>query len=339
MSRKVAFIGFRHGHINGLYAMLKESADAEIVGACEEDAEARAALEDSPVTITHDSYAAMLAEVECDIVACGDYYAIRGERVIQALEAGKHVMVDKPLCTRLDELERIEALARDKGLRVSCMLDMVDSPVFTTLRRVIQEGTIGEVHTVHFNGQHPLNYGARPQWYFEEGKHGGTINDIAIHAVDAIPWLTGQDVVEVTAARAWNARLKECSSFQDAAVLMLRLANGGAATGDVSYLTPEAQGYTFPVYWRFTLFGSDGVAETAGTWQRIDVYRKDKEGVQAVAFDPGRPGGYWEDFLADMDGDPNPGGLDMDRVLRSSRIALQAQHAADTGSFPVSTES
>jgi predicted dehydrogenase len=64
----------------------------------------------------------MLDEVEVDIVAVGDYYGVRGERVIAALERGKHVIADKPLCTSLAELDRIEQLAAEKGLSVFCQV-------------------------------------------------------------------------------------------------------------------------------------------------------------------------------------------------------------------------
>ncbi|MEZ4683286.1 MAG: hypothetical protein R2932_54665 [Caldilineaceae bacterium] len=55
------------------------------------------------------------------------------------------------------------------------------------LRNLIRSGLIGEIHAINFGGQHPLMLDTRAAWYFEPGKHGGTINDIAIHAVDAIP--------------------------------------------------------------------------------------------------------------------------------------------------------
>lgn len=335
MSLKLAFVGFRHPHINAFYALAKQRADVDVVAACEEDAETRTSLAGSDIAITHDSYNAMLADVDCDIVACGDYYAVKGTHIIAALQAGKHVIGDKPLCMKLEELDRIESLACETGLHVGCLLDLVDNAVFVTLHRVLQEGAIGEVHTIHFNGQHPLNYGVRPKWYFEEGKHGGTINDIAIHAIDAIPWLTGRSIVEITAARGWNARLKQHPAFQDGGAVMLRLDNGGVVTGDVSYLTPDAQGYTFPVYWRFTMFGSEGAIEAGYTSNAVTVYRKDDKNVRTIPLDAGRPGGCFDDFLADIAGAPRPGGLDMARVFRSSRIALLAQRAADSYCFPV----
>lgn len=334
MSLRVAFIGFRHGHITSLYKLLQAREDVEIVAACEEDAPTIESLAEGEVVITHDSYTTMLDEVDCDVVACGDYYSIRGPRLIAAMERGRHVIGDKPLCTRIGELDTIAALAREKDLRVGCMLDLGDLAPYVTLRDVIRRGMIGEVHCIVFQGQHPLKYGSRPQWYFEEGKHGGTLNDIAIHAVDIVPWLTGHAVAEITSARAWNAKLREVPFFQDGAVCMLTLDNGCAVLGDVSYLAADTLGYKMPNYWRMNVAGADGVAETACTDTSVKVWRHEAEEVEEVPVLPARSGGYFEDFLLDLAGTPSADGLTTARVLRSASVALQLQAAADQKRFP-----
>lgn len=334
MSLRIAFVGFRHGHIFSLYKLAQDREDVEIVAACEEDEDTRAGLEKQGVTITHRSYAAMLADVKCDVIACGDYFAARGGRLIAALEAVRHVLADKPLCTQLDELNRIESLAHAKGLRVGCMLDLPDGAPWQTLRRIIHEGTLGTVHTIGFSGQHPLKCGSRPSWYFEEGKHGGTLNDIAVHGIDIIPWLTRRTLTEVTAARVWNTGRTPHRCFQDGAVVMLRLDNEGAVLGDVSYLAPDSHGYSMPSYWRFCVTGTEGYAETSCTVQSVTIYRDGEEAARQTPFDAARPGGYFEDFLRDLAGRPDPDGLNTARVLRSTRIALLAQAAADHGRFP-----
>jgi predicted dehydrogenase len=330
----IGFIGFRHGHIHGMYNHVQSRRDVEIVGACEEDAETRNSLPEKGVSVTHHSVDAFLSEVECDVIACGDAYGRRGSILIRAMETGRHVIADKPLCTRLTELDQIESLSGEKDLRVGCMLDLVDLAPYQTLRRLLKEGAIGGVHAISFAGQHPLSYGSRPAWYFEEGMHGGTINDIAIHAVDCIPWLTGEPIVEVTAARAWNARLKEVPFFQDGAMLMLLLANDAGVLGDVSYLTPEGLGYNMPYYWRFNISGTEGHAETWCKADSVSLFQKGRNTVHEEPVGPHRPGGYFEDYLLDLRGTPNPNGLSTKRVLRSTRVALIAQEAADTGSFP-----
>ncbi|MBP5183071.1 MAG: Gfo/Idh/MocA family oxidoreductase, partial [Lentisphaeria bacterium] len=99
MKHKAAFVGFRHGHVESLYKLMKEDPEMEIVALCEENPEAAASVEKSGRTITHTDFSKMLEKVDFDILCIGDYYGIRGERVIAGLKAGKHVISDKPLCT------------------------------------------------------------------------------------------------------------------------------------------------------------------------------------------------------------------------------------------------
>ena len=334
MKTRMAFIGFQHGHIVGLYKLAQQREDIEVVAACEEDAETRANLAAQGVAITHDSYPRMLDEAKCDVVACGDWFGIRGQRLIDAMERGLHVIGDKPLCTTLDEWARIAVLAQG-GLRVGCMLDLGDLGPYLALRELIRGGRIGEVHTIQFWGQHPLLYGKRPAWYFEPGRHGGSLNDIAVHAIDIVPWMTGRTITEITAARAWNAKLKQHPCFQDGAALMLTLDNGGIVLGDVSYLSSDAHGYAMEPYWRFTIGGTDGVVETNCNTGHTTLWRHDTPQPIQEPIAPNRPGAYLDAFLADLAGSPLPDALSTARVLHSTRLALLTQHVADTKTFPL----
>jgi len=259
MKLRIAFAGFRHAHILDLYRLASERDDLEVVAACEEHAPTRDELTaNAAVTVTHASCDEMWDQAQFDILAIGDYYGRRGGLAIRGLESGKHVIVDKPLCADLGELGRIAELSAERGLAVGCMLTMRDGGNWIALKKIIADGRIGEVITIDFQGQHPLMWGRRPEWYFQPGKHGGTINDIAIHALDTIPWMTGRQIVEVVAARAWNARLAQAECFQDAAQLMLKLDNGGGVLGDVSYLVPDSFAYALKLYWRDPTPGRKG---------------------------------------------------------------------------------
>lgn len=327
---KLAVIGLRHGHINGAIQFAHGGSRVKLVGIAEEDAATREAMRNDKVKITHDSFQRLLDETDCDIVAIGDYYGRRGALALEALRRGKHVLCDKPLCTSPREWEQIRALSREKGLSVGCQFDLRDNPRFRTLRRLVREGAIGEVHAVAFGGQHPLNYGTRAGWYFEPGKHGGTINDIAVHACDFIPWITGQSFVEVNAARNWNARLKEVPHFKDAAQMMMTLANGAGVLGDVSYLMPDSFGYGLPQYWRVSFWGAGGMIESSSGEETLSLYRDGAKEVRLVAFDSGTPNGYLNAFLDEIEGRPaDDGAPTTDQVLESSRVALMAQEAAD----------
>lgn len=332
MKTKFAFMGFRHGHIHALYDLATKRDDVEVVAGCEEHEETRRTLADtSQIKITHCDYAEMLREVDCDIVAVGDYYEKRGRVLIQALKAGKHVIADKPLCIRLSELEEIERLAKSGGLAVGCMLDFRSIGQFRKLRELVLQGEIGEVHAISFNGQHPLCYGTRASWYFEEGKHGGTLNDIGIHAVDYVPWATGLRFTTINAARSWNAAIKEVPLFADGAQVMLTMENGCGVLGDVSYLAPDSFEYSLPQYWRMTFWGSKGMMEAGERIDGVLLYKNGTQDVQRVPPGESRVGGYLEDFLREIRGETEGVELSTSQVIESARISLRIQEAADKG--------
>ena len=330
MKLRTAFVGFHHGHIFDLLAGVRELPEFEVVAACEESPDIRESLKNrTDLTVTHTSFTAMLEQVECDVVAIGDYYTKRGRLAIKALESGKHVISDKPLCTDLEELERIEALSGSSGLAVGCQFDLRGSGPLLTVRNLIAQDEIGEIQTISFSGQHPLLLGSRPAWYFQPSCHGGTINDIAVHAADAIGWLTGRTIARVTAARAWNARTPQFPHFQDAAQMMFQLDNQGGVLGDVSYLAPDGCGYSIPQYWRFVFHGSKGVIETHYQAEEVWVANREDKAIRSVKAEKNVPWPYLPDFLMQVRDKTAAVTLSTANVLRASRITLIAQNAAD----------
>lgn len=332
MPLRLAFAGFRHGHILELYDRARQGGAVEVVAACEEHAETRAQLASAGrVAFTHDRVDRILDEVEFDALAVGDYFGRRGELVIEALSRGRHVIADKPLCTRMSEVLKIEQLARETGRRIGCMLTMRDSGQLLAVRTLIASGAIGEIHAIAFSGQHPLMPESRPAWYFEPGKHGGTITDIGIHAVDALPWVTGLEWRTLNAARSWNAFVPEYPHFEDAAQMMLTMENGGGVLGDVSYHAPDRMGYRMPQYWRLTFWGREGLAEVAVPSAELLLIGRHDQEVRRQPLPPDRPAGYLEDFLEDVAGRRPESGLDTEAVLRSTRTAIRIQEAANQG--------
>jgi predicted dehydrogenase len=327
---RIAFAGFRHGHIIPLYKQATVDSRVQVVAACEEHQPTATTVESSGVRITHRSYGQMLREVGCDAIAVGDYFARRGEIIIAALEAKKHVIADKPICTSVSGLDQIAHLSRENNRFVSALLDLRDSGAMLTARKLIRSGAIGEVHTITFTAQHPLFYGQRAAWYFEEGKHGGTINDIAVHATDLLPWMTGRQLIECVAARAWNARLGQHPHFQDAAQMMLKLDNGGGVLGDVSYLSPDGLKYSAPQYWRITCHGDGGMIEAKYGASSVMLAKAQDASIQQVEAEPDVPTGRLDAFVAEVSGSVrDESALTTSHVIDASRRALLIQLAAD----------
>lgn len=325
---RIVIAGFRHVHIFDLHQRVLDHPQLTLAATCEEHF-ADSLMPTKGLKPTQTNFDAMLASVDCDVVALGDCYGCRGAQAVRALRVGKHVIADKPLCTSLAELDEIEALVREKHLCVGLMLDLRDHGNLIALRGVIRSGRIGEVQTVSFSAQHPLLSGTRPPWYFEPGMHGGTLNDIAIHAVDFLPWITGLDIEEITAARSWNAKAKGALHFNDCGQFALRLSNGGGVLGDVSYLAPDSCGYSIDNYWRITVHGTAGFAETSYNRNGVIVADDGPGTPEIIPTASPRPGGYLQDFLEDLAGNPSPGGLTTASNLRATREALELEAHAN----------
>ena len=255
---RIAFAGFRHGHIVSLYQSAQKASDVTILGCFEEDDATREAIiKDQNADFCYGKYADLVSDPAVEVVAIGDYYAKRGSLVIEALKNGKHVICDKPICTELEELDEIERLAKEKNLQVCCMLDLRYMEQTTKAKELIAAGAIGDVKIATFTGQHSLSFDSRPRWYFEEGKHGGTINDIAIHGVDLVRFITGKNLTKVNCAKTWNAYAVKAPNFKDCGQFMAEM-EGMAVTADVSYAAPRFNGI-LPTYWDFYFWGTEGM--------------------------------------------------------------------------------
>ncbi len=331
---RFAFVGFRHSHIFSLWDRVAAHPDCEIVGAAESDADTRRQLDAAgKIRLTHGTLAELLANTGCNVVAIGDTYGRRGELALAALRAGCHVISDKPLCTRLDELDAITALAREKNLSVGCQLDLTETPVLRQLRGVIRRGVIGRVQTVTILAQHPLRHGTRASWYFEPGQHGGTINDIGIHVFDLLPWLTGSDWRRLLTAREWNAKAPAVPHFRDCAQLHGVLENGVTCFADLSYLAPDKACFELPQYWRVTVHGTTGMAEASYGAASL-VVATDTDAAERDARDeaPDSARDCLQNFLDEIERRPAADPFEKlvtDNVLAASRRALETQRQAE----------
>ena len=325
MKLKLLFNGFRHGHIDGLYKKTEASEFAEIAGCIEENKAAREAAEKNlGAVFSTRSYEEWLS-TDIDAVAIGNAYGERGQMIIKALKAGKHIIADKPICTSLSELEEIERISREKNLKIACMLDLRYLPQTKKACEILDSGTLGEIRNIAFNGQHPLNYGTRPAWYFEKGMHGGTLNDLAIHGIDLVRMLTHKEFETIDAARVWNAYADKEKAFKDAALFMARLEGGIGVLADVSYSAPSSQAFSLPSYWEFRIWCEKGLLTFNWANASVTVYTEGE--TQPITYTDLPYGG---DYLAEFTEEIQTNGSRVtENVIASTKIALTLQAKAD----------
>ncbi|MBO4979489.1 MAG: Gfo/Idh/MocA family oxidoreductase [Clostridia bacterium] len=325
MKLKILFNGFRHGHIEGLYQRVASSDIAEVAGCIEPHGEARRAAEKKlGATFSEKTYEEWL-KTDIDAVAIGNAYGERGQMILKALRAGKHVIADKPICTSPKELEEIASISREKNRKIACMLDLRYLPQTVKACEILHSGVLGEIRNVAFNGQHPLAYGTRPTWYFEKGMHGGTINDLAIHGVDLVRMLTRREFTSIDAARVWNSYAYKDKDFKDCALFMARLEGGAGVIADVSYSAPSPSAFCLPSYWEFRIWCEKGLLTFNWAEAAVTVYAEGQtEPIKYTELTIG--GDYLSEFAKEIQNNTR----DMtENILASSHMALTLQAHAD----------
>jgi predicted dehydrogenase len=108
--------------------------------------------------------------------------------IVEALENDKHVFCEKPLCDSLEDALKIKELSEKKGKVVTVGYLYRFHPAMRELKRIVDEGIIGEVHYSNFRlgGR-----GSHRAWKHSKEKGGGVLNEISVHKIDLINWILG----------------------------------------------------------------------------------------------------------------------------------------------------
>jgi len=185
-----------------------------------------------------------------DICTPGDTHA---EIAIAALEAGKHVLCEKPLANSVAEAERMtEAAERAAAAGIRSMVGFTYRrvPAVQLAQQLVAEGRIGSVH--HVRVQYLQDWLVDPEspltWRLDKEKAGsGALGDIGAHAVDLAQFITGEAVTRVSGLLQTFVTERPVSSasaglsatagegrgpvtVDDAALFLARLSGGGVAS-------------------------------------------------------------------------------------------------------------
>ena len=129
---------------------------------------------------------------------------LHAEVAIAALEAGKHVLVEKPLANSLEEAEKMvqaATSAAERGVRSMVGFNYRRVPALALARELIAVGRIGEVREVRaaYLQDWLVDAAAPMTWRLRKDTAGsGALGDLGSHAVDQVRFLTGQEVVDVS---------------------------------------------------------------------------------------------------------------------------------------------
>ena len=145
---------------------------------------------DYPVVSVVPGVEALLSDPNIDVVVVASPNSTHYQYAKQALEAGKHVVVDKPFAIRVREADELIALAKAKGRLISVFQNRRYDNDFLTVRKVLAEGLLGEIYSyeAHYDMFRPQ---ISSKWKEHAGEGTGALYDLGPHLIDQALQLFG----------------------------------------------------------------------------------------------------------------------------------------------------
>ncbi|MEQ4718938.1 Gfo/Idh/MocA family oxidoreductase [Nonomuraea sp. B19D2] len=297
-----------------------------------------------------------------DICTPGDTHA---EIAIAALQAGKHVLCEKPLANTVEEAEAMVRAAAAAPGKSMVAFNYRRVPAVALARRFVEEGRIGEIR--HVRAAYLQDWIVDPEfplvWRLQKDKAGsGALGDIGAHIVDAAQFITGQTLVGVSAltetfikerplaAESAGLGASRADSMgqvtvDDAALFIGRLSGGGLASfeatrfafGRKNAMRIEINGSLGSLAFDFEAMNELWFSSGGGGFERILVTEPDHPYVGAW-WPPGHGLGYEHTFTHEIKdfleaiatgADPSPSFAD---GLRVQRVLEAVEQSAAEGS-------
>ena len=192
------------GYTHGLAAT--ETDGLAFIGVCDSSDERRlAAMADFPTVQGHVDLASLSKAADVDVVIVATPPLFHAPIALELLRAGKHVVVEKPMCLTVADAEELLAVSAQVGKTITVHQNRRWDGDFLALRRAIDTGLLGDVFNMEtFVGsfEHPCRW-----WHSEETFSGGAVYDWGSHHIDWILRIFGsrpQRVRAISHKRVWR---------------------------------------------------------------------------------------------------------------------------------------
>jgi UDP-N-acetyl-2-amino-2-deoxyglucuronate dehydrogenase len=262
---RAAVVG--QGHIGKRHAeMVLRNKESELVAVCDiKDPESLGIQHDAPF---FSSMEEMLAsDLDFNVVHICTPNGLHGAQALQALEAGKHVVVEKPMALSRADCEAIIYKALQMSKQVFCVMQNRYSPPSVWLKEMITEQRLGDILQVQINC-----YWNRDDRYYKPGGwkgvqelDGGTLFTQFSHFVDIMYWLFG-DITDIQAQFA-DFTHHHSTDFEDSGNIQFRFINGGLGCLHYSTATWDTNFES-----SLTVLGSKGTIKVGGQYMNEVEY-------------------------------------------------------------------
>ncbi len=225
----------------------------------------------------HSHFQALLADPAVEALVIASPPEPRFELARQALEAGKHLLLEKPVALQAAQIEELQRLAIRQGCCVAVDFEYRAVPLFQQLQALLASGSLGELVLVKLDWLMGSRADAsRPwNWYSQAAAGGGVLGALGTHAFDLLHWLVGpsQQLTALLSTAIGERPLPDGSGAfaavdaEDIALVQLQLRQGSGravpAQVNLASVTRRGRGCWLELYGRdgTAVLGSDNQAD------------------------------------------------------------------------------
>jgi predicted dehydrogenase len=195
----------------------------------------------------------LLKRDDIHVVSICTPHHLHVEQGVACAEAGKHVVVEKPIALDLPGMRRLDAAIREHDVRSVVSFVLRWNPLFQMIRAIIGDGTLGNLFYGEVDYLHGITkeYGLYP-WLRQREFGGSALLTAGCHAVDALRWFVQKEAVEVFGYANWSQGNPLDYEYEPNSAILIRFADGtvGKVATSIEYVAP----YTFPI----VLMGNQG---------------------------------------------------------------------------------
>ena len=231
---QIGLIGAGNFVRSTMLPVMKETGKFEFRGLATTGGTGGAQVNDrTPFAYTTNDYRKLLADPDIDLIVVSTQHSSHAKFVTEALNAGKNVYCEKPLCLTLEELEEIREAYKNSEGELFVGLNRRYAPLIRQIKKEMKTDQIPAVYDFIANA----GFIPKDHWVQDEAAGGGRVLGEACHFVDLIQYLDGSELTELQVAAAGN----NAYPMNDNVLITLKFASG--AIGNIVYSSMGSKKY------------------------------------------------------------------------------------------------
>jgi myo-inositol 2-dehydrogenase / D-chiro-inositol 1-dehydrogenase len=196
-------------------------------------------------------YRRLLELPEVDLVDLCLPNNLHCQATVDAANAGKHIICEKPFCMNLTEADTMIRTCRERGVKLMYAEELCFTPKYVRAKRLIEEGALGRAYMVKQSEKHD---GPHADWFWDVERSGGGVTlDMGCHAIEFFRWVLGKPrIVSVYAQMGTYVHTKRTRG-DDNALLLIEFEGGAIGLAEESWTKPGGMDD------RAEIYGDNGV--------------------------------------------------------------------------------